>query len=95
MLPEEGGSGLSCSASGKSELAWRYSSTSSVSLQDSKQGAVPVLYLSLAKELDGISGKHFSSSCVITPPPEAAQDPHVAQSLWNTSVRLTNLDKVD
>ncbi|KAM7239067.1 hypothetical protein CapIbe_010587 [Capra ibex] len=63
--------------------------------KDSKQGAVPVLYLSLAKELDGISGKHFSSSCVITLPPEAAQDPHVAQSLWNTSVRLTNLDKVD
>ncbi|XP_043772173.1 retinol dehydrogenase 12-like isoform X2 [Cervus elaphus] len=61
--------------------------------KDSKQGAVPVLYLSLAKELDGISGKHFSSSCVITLPPEAAQDPHVAQSLWNTSVRLTNLDK--
>ncbi|XP_024621467.1 retinol dehydrogenase 12-like isoform X2 [Neophocaena asiaeorientalis asiaeorientalis] len=63
--------------------------------KDSKQGAIPVLYLCLAKELDGISGKHFNSSCVITLPPEAARDCHVAQSLWNTSVRLTNLDKVD
>ncbi|XP_057599466.1 retinol dehydrogenase 12-like [Hippopotamus amphibius kiboko] len=63
--------------------------------KDSKQGAVPVLYLCLAKELDGISGKHFSSSCVITLPPEAARDRHVAQSLWDTSVRLTNLNKVD
>lgn len=89
------GQGSAARRPGKSELARRYSSTSAVSLQDSKQGAVPVLYLSLAKELDGISGKHFSSSCVITLPPEAAQDPHVAQSLWNTSVRLTNLDKVD
>lgn len=76
-------------------LSVLYSSSSPVSLQDSKQGAIPVLYLCLAKELDGISGKHFNSSCVITLPPEAARDCHVAQSLWNTSVRLTNLDKVD
>uniref|UniRef100_A0A8C3X404 Retinol dehydrogenase 12-like n=1 Tax=Catagonus wagneri TaxID=51154 RepID=A0A8C3X404_9CETA len=62
--------------------------------KDSKQGAIPVLYLCLAKELDGISGKYFSSSCVITLPPKAARDPHVAQSLWNTTARLTNLDKV-
>lgn len=71
------------------------SSFSPVSLQNSKQGAIPVLYLCLAKELDGISGKYFSSSCVITLPPKAARDPHVAQSLWNTTVRLTNLDKMD
>ncbi|KAB1267202.1 Retinol dehydrogenase 13 [Camelus dromedarius] len=58
-------------------------------LKNSKQGAVPVLYLSLAKELDGISGKHFSSSGVITLAPKAARDPHVAQSLWDTSARLT------
>ncbi|XP_074197510.1 retinol dehydrogenase 12-like isoform X2 [Camelus bactrianus] len=63
--------------------------------KNSKQGAVPVLYLSLAKELDGISGKHFSSSGVITLAPKAARDPHVAQSLWDTSARLTNLDKMD
>ncbi|XP_058406878.1 retinol dehydrogenase 11-like [Diceros bicornis minor] len=64
-------------------------------IKDLKQGAIPVLYLSLAKELDGISGKYFSSSCVISPPPKAAQDPHVAQSLWNATVQLINLDKVD
>ncbi|XP_064350320.1 retinol dehydrogenase 12-like [Camelus dromedarius] len=53
--------------------------------KNSKQGAVPVLYLSLAKELDGISGKHFSSSGVIALAPKAARDLHVAQSLWDTS----------
>ncbi|KAI5944149.1 Retinol dehydrogenase 11 [Manis javanica] len=37
---------------------------SSFFIKDLKQGANPVLYLSLAKELDGISGKYFSSSCV-------------------------------
>ncbi|CAD7692926.1 unnamed protein product [Nyctereutes procyonoides] len=63
--------------------------------KDVKQGAIPVLYLSLAKELDGVSGKYFSSSCMITLPTEAAQDPQVAQSLWNASVQLTNLDKMD
>ncbi|XP_058134953.1 retinol dehydrogenase 12 isoform X2 [Dasypus novemcinctus] len=60
-----------------------------------KQGAVPVLYLSLAQELDGVSGKYFSRSCVITLPAQPAQDPHLAQRLWNASVRLTNLDKMD
>ncbi|XP_047635162.1 retinol dehydrogenase 12-like [Phacochoerus africanus] len=67
----------------------------SIFFKNSKQGAIPVLYLCLAKELDGVSGKYFSSSCVITLPPKAARDPHVAQSLWNTTVRLTNLDKMD
>ncbi|XP_076990773.1 retinol dehydrogenase 11-like isoform X2 [Tamandua tetradactyla] len=64
-------------------------------LKDPRQGAVPVLYLSLAQELDGVSGKYFSSSCVITLPAKPAQDPYKAQSLWNASVRLTNLDKMD
>ncbi|ELK33042.1 Retinol dehydrogenase 12 [Myotis davidii] len=64
-------------------------------IKDPTQGANPVLYLSLAKELDGISGKYFSRSCVIIPPVKAAQDPQMAQSLWNASVKLTNLDKVD
>ncbi|XP_024414378.2 retinol dehydrogenase 11 [Desmodus rotundus] len=68
---------------------------SSFFLKEPQQGANPVLYLSLAKELDGISGKYFSSSCVITPPSKAAQDPHVAQSLWNASVKLTHLDKTE
>ncbi|XP_002921525.4 retinol dehydrogenase 11-like isoform X2 [Ailuropoda melanoleuca] len=63
--------------------------------KDIRQGAIPVLYLSLAKELDGVSGKYFSSSCMITLPTKAAHDPQVAQSLWNASVRLTNLDKMD
>lgn len=31
------------------------------------------------KKLDGISGKYFNSSCMITLPPQAAQDPHMAQ----------------
>ncbi|KAK2503224.1 hypothetical protein MC885_011958 [Smutsia gigantea] len=68
---------------------------SSFFIKDLRQGANPVLYLSLAKELDGISGKYFSSSCVVTLPPRAAQDPQVAQSLWNTLVQLTNLNKMD
>ncbi|XP_054449476.1 retinol dehydrogenase 11-like [Pteronotus mesoamericanus] len=68
---------------------------SSFFIKDPQQGANPILYLSLAKELDGVSGKYFSSSCVITLPPKAAYDPHVAQSLWNASVKLTHLDKMD
>ncbi|XP_064428364.1 retinol dehydrogenase 12-like [Mirounga angustirostris] len=63
--------------------------------KDAKQGAIPVLYLSLAKELDGVSGKYFSSSCMITLPTKVAQDPQVAQRLWNASVQITNLDKMD
>ncbi|XP_045302535.1 retinol dehydrogenase 12-like isoform X1 [Leopardus geoffroyi] len=63
--------------------------------KDVRQGAVPVLYLSLAKELDDISGKYFSSSCRIILPAKAAQDPQVAQRLWNATVQLTNLDKMD
>ncbi|XP_035884062.1 retinol dehydrogenase 11-like isoform X3 [Phyllostomus discolor] len=68
---------------------------SSFFIKDPQQGANPILYVSLAKELDGISGKYFSSSCVITLPHKAAQDPHVAQSLWNASVKLTHLNKAD
>uniref|UniRef100_A0A8C9IMQ6 Uncharacterized protein n=1 Tax=Piliocolobus tephrosceles TaxID=591936 RepID=A0A8C9IMQ6_9PRIM len=60
-----------------------------------KVGVIPVLYLSLAEEQDSISGKYFSSSCVITLPIKACQDPHVAQSLCNASVRLTSLVKMD
>ncbi|XP_077913555.1 retinol dehydrogenase 11-like [Halichoerus grypus] len=63
--------------------------------KDAKQGAIPVLYLSLAKELDGVSGKYFSSSCMIILPTKVAQDPQVAQRLWNASVQITNLDKMD
>ncbi|XP_037382742.1 retinol dehydrogenase 12-like [Talpa occidentalis] len=63
-------------------------------IKDAKQGMIPVLYLSLAKELEGISGRYFSSSCMITLPSEAGQDPHVAQSLWNASVQLTKLDQM-
>lgn len=68
---------------------------SSFFIKDPIQGANPVLYLSLAKELDDISGKYFSSSCVITSPGKAAQDPQEAQRLWNASVKLTNLDKME
>ncbi|XP_019605869.2 retinol dehydrogenase 12 [Rhinolophus sinicus] len=80
------------------QFSWLYRflfKLSSFFIKDPKQGAIPILYLSLAKELNGVSGKYFSSSCVITLPPKAAQDPVVAQSLWNASVRLTNLDKTD
>ncbi|XP_019479107.1 PREDICTED: retinol dehydrogenase 12-like [Hipposideros armiger] len=79
-------------------FSWSYRllfKLSSFFIKDPKQGAIPILYLSLAKELDGISGKYFSSSCVITHPPKAAQDHLVAQSLWNASVQLTNLGKMD
>ncbi|XP_007950863.1 retinol dehydrogenase 12-like [Orycteropus afer afer] len=64
-------------------------------IKDPKQGAMPVLYLSLAQELDGISGKYFNSSCVITLPTKPAQDPQVSKSLWNATAQLTNLDKTD
>ncbi|XP_040314420.1 retinol dehydrogenase 12-like isoform X2 [Herpailurus yagouaroundi] len=72
-------------------LFWLYS----FFCKDVRQGAVPVLYLSLAKELDGISGKYFNSSCRIILPAKAAQDPQAAQRLWNATVQLTNLDKMD
>ncbi|XP_036619937.1 retinol dehydrogenase 13-like isoform X2 [Trichosurus vulpecula] len=66
----------------------------SVFLKSPAQGAIPVLYLSLAEELDGVSGKYFTSKCKLTLPAEPARDPEVAHSLWNTSARLTNLEKV-
>ncbi|KAM8785642.1 retinol dehydrogenase 11-like isoform 4-T4 [Rhynchonycteris naso] len=80
------------------QFSWSYRLLfwlSSFFLKDPQQGANPVLYLSLAKELDGISGKYFNSSCVITLPSKDAQDLHVAQRLWNASVKLTNLDKMN
>ncbi|XP_075413363.1 retinol dehydrogenase 11-like [Tenrec ecaudatus] len=64
-------------------------------LKAPKHGAIPVLYLSLAEELDGISGKYFNSSCIVTLPAKPARDPWVAQHLWDATVRLTNLDKMD
>ncbi|XP_068928120.1 retinol dehydrogenase 12-like [Petaurus breviceps papuanus] len=66
----------------------------SIFLKTPEQGAVPVLYLSFAEELDGISGKYFTSTCNLTLPAKPARDPEVAHSLWNTSARLTNLEKI-
>ncbi|XP_027692341.1 retinol dehydrogenase 11-like [Vombatus ursinus] len=66
----------------------------SVFFKTPEQGAVPVLYLSFAEELDGISGKYFNSKCNLTLPSEPARDLEVAHSLWNTSARLTNLEKI-
>ncbi|XP_072475963.1 retinol dehydrogenase 11-like isoform X2 [Notamacropus eugenii] len=66
----------------------------SVFFKTPAQGAIPVLYLSLAEELDNISGKYFTSNCNLTLPAKPAQDPEVAFSLWNTSARLTNLEKM-
>ncbi|XP_036118079.1 retinol dehydrogenase 12-like [Molossus molossus] len=80
------------------EFSWFYRVTFwlwSFFIRDPTEGANPVLYLSLEKEVDGISGKYFSNSCVITPPAKAAQDPYVAQSLWNATIKLTNLDLMD
>ncbi|XP_066123545.1 retinol dehydrogenase 11-like isoform X1 [Saccopteryx bilineata] len=80
------------------QFSWSYRLLfwlSSFFIKDPQQGANPVLYLSLAKELDGISGKYFNSSCVMTLPSKDAQDLHVAQRLWNASVKLTNLDKMN
>lgn len=78
-------------------LSWKYRLLfwlTSFFIKDAQQGMIPILYLSLAKELEGISGRYFSSSCVITLPCEAAWDPQVAQSLWNASVQLTKLDQM-
>ncbi|KAM8971347.1 retinol dehydrogenase 12-like isoform X2 [Sarcophilus harrisii] len=66
----------------------------SVFLKTAAQGAIPVLYLSLAEELHGISGKYFNSKCNLSLPVESARDPGVAHSLWNTSARLINLEKM-
>ncbi|XP_074129259.1 LOW QUALITY PROTEIN: retinol dehydrogenase 12-like [Sminthopsis crassicaudata] len=66
----------------------------SVFLKTPAQGAIPILYLSLAEELHGISGKYFNSKCILTLPVKSALDPGVAHSLWNTSARLTNLQKM-
>lgn len=72
-LPEDGGSGLCCC---HVLVSWSLPGFSPLPLYlyriaDKVQSKV--LYLSLAKELDGVSGKHFSSSCVITLPPEAVR----------------------
>ncbi|XP_044536942.1 retinol dehydrogenase 11-like [Gracilinanus agilis] len=65
----------------------------SIFFRTPEQGAVPVLYLCIAEELDGISGKFFNSKCMLALPAKPAQDSQVTHSLWNTSARLTNLEK--
>ncbi|XP_074086135.1 retinol dehydrogenase 12-like isoform X1 [Macrotis lagotis] len=66
----------------------------SVFFKSVAQGSIPILYLSLAEELDDISGKYFNSNCNLVLPAESARDPDVAYSLWKTSARLTNLEKM-
>ncbi|KAM6222636.1 retinol dehydrogenase 13 [Rhynchocyon petersi] len=53
--------------------------------------AQPSIYLAVAEELEGVSGKYFSGLKEKAPAPEA-EDEEVARRLWAESARLVGLD---
>ncbi|XP_051867569.1 retinol dehydrogenase 13-like isoform X2 [Pristis pectinata] len=56
-----------------------------------KLGAQPSVYLSVAEELEGISGKYFDAMKQKDPAPQAVDD-ETARRLWETSARLVGLE---
>ncbi|XP_055495348.1 retinol dehydrogenase 13-like isoform X1 [Leucoraja erinacea] len=56
-----------------------------------KQGAQPSVYLSVAEELEGVSGKYFDTMKQKDPAPQAA-DEKTSRQLWETSARLVGLE---
>ncbi|XP_038607598.1 retinol dehydrogenase 13 isoform X1 [Tachyglossus aculeatus] len=54
--------------------------------------AQPSVYLAVAEELEGVSGKYFDSMREKEPAPQA-QDEEVAKRLWVTSAQLVGLEE--
>lgn len=56
------------------------------------QGAQTTIYLSVAKELQEVTGKYFNN-CTETTPAKKAMDDEAAEKLWKISEKVTFLDK--
>ncbi|XP_072907627.1 retinol dehydrogenase 13-like isoform X2 [Hemitrygon akajei] len=63
----------------------------SLLVKSPKLGAQPSVYLSVAEELEGISGKYFDVMKQKDPSPQAL-DAETARRLWETSARLVGLE---
>lgn len=59
-----------------------------------KLAAQPSVYLAVAPELSGISGKYFNAFQEQDPAPQA-QDEEAAQKLWAHSTQLVGLDEAE
>ena len=57
-------------------------------------GAQTSIYLAVAPELEGVSGKYFSDCRVARVSPNAA-DPRLARELWTISEKLVGLDETE
>lgn len=55
-----------------------------------EKGARTSIYLATSPEVEGITGKYFSNQKVANPDP-VANDPQIAQRLWEVSAELTGL----
>ncbi|XP_029450219.1 retinol dehydrogenase 13 isoform X4 [Rhinatrema bivittatum] len=56
------------------------------------QAAQPSIYLAVAEELEGVSGKYFDGMKEKKPAPQA-QDEAVARNLWEISAKLVHLEE--
>ena len=54
------------------------------------QGAETLVYLASSPSVEGVTGKYFQDSHVVTPAPQA-NDMKVARKLWDASVELVHL----
>jgi NAD(P)-dependent dehydrogenase (short-subunit alcohol dehydrogenase family) len=54
-------------------------------------GAQSTVFLALAPELEGVSGRFYSHKGVATKSSKASNDERVARRLWETSAKLTHL----
>jgi NAD(P)-dependent dehydrogenase (short-subunit alcohol dehydrogenase family) len=55
-----------------------------------RQGAQTMIYLALAPEVAGVTGKYFANCAAVEPSP-AAQDEAAAMRLWDVSMQLTGV----
>ncbi|XP_006003247.1 retinol dehydrogenase 13 [Latimeria chalumnae] len=57
-----------------------------------RQGAQPSVYLAVAEELEGVSGKYFDGMKQKDPAPQAL-DEETARSLWDLGAKMVGLEK--
>jgi len=58
-----------------------------------EQGAETLIYLASSPSVEGITGKYFQDSHIVTPAPQA-NDMEVARKLWDVSAELVHLADV-
>jgi NAD(P)-dependent dehydrogenase (short-subunit alcohol dehydrogenase family) len=63
-------------------------------LKSPEISAEALYYLGVAKEMEGVSGKYFNLTTEEEPAPPA-RDKEVAYELWNKSIELAGLDRVN